>query len=106
MSGIKHECKRAIGLINKLIKLYKPIDGDSLVYIQYRELMQDKINEIRDVLDFIKTLSSNAICDDDYVVCGINFVDFDGFDEYLYRHCFKTQLVELKEKIKLLVKAI
>ena len=106
MSGIKHECKRAIGLINELIKLYKPIDGDSLVYIQYRELMQDKINEIKDILDLIKTLNGNAICDDDYIVCGINFVDFNGDDEFLYHHCFKDQLDELKTKIKLLVNAI
>lgn len=101
MSGIKYECKRAIGLIKSLIKNYKPIIGDGILHLEYRQQMIAKIDEIKDCLKIIISLNSIIITEKDIDSCFyIDFEVFDTYDEILYNKTFLSELVLLKEKIK------
>lgn len=106
MSGIKFECKKAIGKINKLIKFYKPIDGDSVLDFEYREEMKSKVNEAKTCLYGIVQLNDTIITADDVDSCFcIDFDIFCGLDE-LYNITFLTEVKALKEKIKNGLKAL
>lgn len=99
--GIKYECKKAIGLINKLIKAYKPIDGSSLLFTQYREMLQNKVDEIENSLNRIRSLNKNAICADDYTACYcVDFENFNHIDEMAYNRVFLKLFGDLKNKLK------
>ena len=102
MSGIIFECKKAIGKINKLIKFYKPIDGDSVLDLEYRQQMKIKVNDIKECLHKIMQLDSTIISNSDYE--DNLLVDFDNFgrvDEFYYNNeMFLNELFDLKEKLK------
>ena len=102
MSGIKFECKKAIGKINKLIKFYKPIDADSVLDFEYRQQMKIKVDDFKECLHMIMQLDNTIISNSDYE--DNLLVDFDIFghvDEFYYNNgMFLNELFDLKEKIK------
>lgn len=106
MSGIKYECKRAIGLINKLVCFYKPIsrEGVRVSYDldDYLQQMQDKVREIKQCTDIIVSLNKQIVTQDDcdYCFLMVDFVNFDAEDEMLYNRLFKIEFIHLKDKIK------
>lgn len=106
MSGIKHECKRAIGLINKLVGFYKPINREGVCVPydlgDYLQQMQDRVSEIKQCTDIIITLNKQIVTPDDCDYCFllVDFVNFDAEAEILYNRLFKDEFIKLKNKIK------
>lgn len=111
MSGIKYECKRAIGLINKLIDFYKPINREGVCVPygldDYLQQMQSKVSEIIQCTDIIISLNKQIVTPDDYGCCYmVDFVNFDELDELLYNCLFKIEFIKLKDKIKVGLKSL
>lgn len=103
---IKYECKRAIRMIDEIIEFYKPIDGDSILDLEYREEMKSKVKKAKTCLHGIVQLNNTIITADDVDSCFcIDFDNFSGLDD-LYNITFLSEVKSLKEKIKNGLKAL
>lgn len=97
---------KAIGLINKLVDFYKPIDGEDVytqyVLDEYLQQMQNIVSEIKQCTDIIINLNNQIVTkeDCDYCFQMVNFMEFTIEDEVFYNCVFKNEFIELKKKIK------